>query len=266
MSGRDPVQALMKRARLSTKKAFEPTKHPEKAVIAAEQFHRVAELLETGDVVAAGLAASQAQALFEVLHALWKQDRHEELHDPQCGPKMEAERVWKELVRPDKAMAEKIATHYREHRLTWISTEPPYKAPPPAPKPPRDGARYVSVFVALDADAAKQHGLPDRWEFKHGVTLHYDYAVRTAIERKLKDHPDGWRVHTFTEAECKGAMWAFPRFQMMRSQRVKGKEFNFEHHEVGYRLLHTTHAKFQELVDERDGKKTQPAKRRAVKA
>lgn len=251
MSGRDPIQALMKRAGIESKNA--PTRHPEKALIVAERFHKVAELLETGDVIAAGVAASQAQALFEVVHAMWKQDRHEELLDPSCKAKRHALEVWDTLLNPDEHSASKLATHYRENRLNWFDTRPPYKAPPKPPKAPIDASRFVSTFVANDVEAAEKYGLPTHIEFKHGVSAgDFPYSVKCAVERKFKAAtPEGWRFTVWAYEPTKASHFGpnFPTFEFNKSEEVKGR---YVQHTVGYRIQHTTHS-YQERIDARDG-------------
>lgn len=265
MSGRDPIQALMKRAGLNSKKTFAPTNHPEKATFAAEKFNRVAELLESGDVTSAGVAASQAQALLEVLQALGKQDQVEELRDPKCDAKQDAQRKWDALIEPNEREAHRLATHYREHPFNFFSTMAPYKAPPPPPKEPRDGTRYLAVLEATDPAVAEKLGLPARFEFKHGVGRRgFSLSLYDAINRKMKPgapRADGWSL---------SAMWR-PRSEndptsywtsIRAVKHESGKRGGFRTHEVNYHLIHSTHPRGVEKLEERDGKPTK-AKRKA---
>lgn len=267
MSARDPISALMRRAGVRTKN--ELTEHPEKATVVAERFNHVAELLNSGDVVAATVAACQAQALLEVLDALGKQDKIDELRDPKGRARLDTLDKWNTVLKPSAREALSLTTHFREHRYNRFDTRPPYKAPPPAPKPPRDpnsGLRYVSVFEAHDPDAAEKHGLAIRLEFKHGVGLRgYMLSVHDAVERKLKSNWSGWMV---------GLSWKLAKGQPHWGLRVTALELrkteflNHEYlqHEVGYHLISSTHADGQGQIDEALGKAKRPAAKRKSRA
>lgn len=261
MSGRDPIQALMKKAGIDKMEAAEMTQHPEKAVILAAKFNYVVTLLEQGTVLPAMVAAHQAQALLEVLHALWKQDKHAELRDPKCKAKRSAQEIWDNLLNPDEATAAAMATHFRENRLNWFDTTPPYKAPPEPPKAPVDATRYTSTFVANDVEAAEKLGLPTHFVFKHGVAsvngnhAHYPYSMLRAIERKFKHRYGDWNVAARAYSKSNGSAHFggsnLPEFELTKHEGGNRKPYVF--HEVGYRLQHTTH-EYQEWIEERDRK------------
>lgn len=258
MSGRDPIQALMKKAGVKAQDG-ELTRHPAKAALAAEKFHIAAERLEAGDIIAAGVAASQAQALLEVLHALLLQDRHEVLRDPKCGGKRQAEELWQSLLNPSEGVAKRLATHYRESRLNYIATTPPYVAPPPQPKPKveRDGTRYITVFEANAPEAAEQYGLPTHLEFKHGVsrTRGYMLSVHDAVGRKLRrEWPGDWSVNVIWRNLPGAGEWA-PRYTGLEFSKNSYDGERHEQFRVGYRIVSTTHNDGQEAIDKRDAVK-----------
>jgi hypothetical protein len=265
-SDKNELAALAAAAGKSAKKATkELTRHPDKAAVVAAKFRAAAEYLDAGDVLAATDEANTAMVLLEIIQALLYQDRIEQLRDPKCGPKRQAEGCWRATLKPSTTEAQRLATHFREHRLHYIPTTPPYEPPAPAPKVREkvDGTRYLTVFEAVSPQEAEKHALPVHLEFKHGVNKFRGFmmSVADAVNRKTRGKwPGDWSVTTTWEALSKVESFGGLRYTWVNFSKNEYDGKNFHQFHLRYRIVSTTHEGGQEDLKKRDGKVKKPVK------